>query len=264
MTMNDRVLLVIPCFRESGRIEPFLDSLFDELGSIATVSVTVVDDGSGASEQEKMHSIVEARRARWPGLQPLMALDKNLGKGGAIYAGWAACGNHDWLAFVDADGSCPAYEVARLLREATQQPGTALFASRVCMLGKRIKRDFHRHLIGRVYATIVSEVLQIHVYDSQCGLKLVPTAAFEKVRPLLRVFGFAFDVELLCALFDSGVLVQEAPIDWHETGGGKVRLVRDSLRMFRDVLAVRRRRRSAEWRAFCGLADGGDPPPGQR
>ena len=262
--MSDRVLLVIPCFRESGRIEPFLDSLFDELGGITTVSVMVVDDGSGVPEQERMRSIVDKRRARWPGLKPLVVLDKNLGKGGAIYAGWATSGSCEWFAFVDADGSCPAYEVGRLIRMATQQPGTALFASRVCMLGKRIQRDFHRHLIGRVYATIVSEMLQIHVYDSQCGLKLLPAAAFERVRPLLRVFGFAFDVELLCALLDSGVLVHEAPIDWHETGGGKVRLVRDSLRMFCDVLAIRRRRNSKQWMAFCALARPGSPSPGQR
>jgi len=249
--MSDRVLLVIPCLRESGRIEPFLDSLRDELRDDDAVSVLVVEDGGGKIEQDKMHHLIEARRARWPGLLPMMTLGQNIGKGGAVYAAWAASAGYGWLAFVDADGSCPAYEVKRLIGLARQQRDVTLFGSRICMLGRHIKRDFHRHLIGRAYATIVSEMLDIPVYDSQCGLKLVPAAAFEKIRPLVRVLGFAFDVELLCALLDTGGVVHEVPIDWHETGGGKVRLVSDSLRMFRDVLAIRRCRHTQEWIAFC-------------
>ena len=119
------------------------------------------------------------------------------------------------------------------------------------MLGKRIERDFHRHFIGRIYATIVSKTLHLLVYDSQCGLKIVPAQAFAKIRPLIEVPGFAFDVELLCLLLDSGCPVNEVPIDWHETAGGKVHLFRDSIRMFRDVLAIRKRRQSAEWKAVC-------------
>ncbi len=250
--MTDRVLLVIPCFRESERIRPFLASLHTELSGDGAVTVLVVEDGGGPEEQEKMRAIVEAFRPQWPGLRPLLALNENVGKGGAVYAGWNTHEDHQWLAFVDADGSCAAYEVRRLIELAKAKPDTALFASRICMLGKHIRRDFHRHLIGRVYATVVSETLRIPVYDSQCGLKLLPATAFEKIRPLAHVPGFAFDVELLCLLLDSGCPVHEVPIDWHETPGGKVRLIHDSLRMFRDVLAIRQRRQSVEWKTVCG------------
>ena len=228
----------------------------EELHRDEAVTVLVVEDGGGSDEQEAMQVLVEKHRAGWPALRPLLALAKNCGKGGAVYAGWAAESDHRWLAFVDADGSCPAYEVKRLIALAREQPQAALFASRVCMLGRRIRREFHRHLIGRVYATIVSETLRIPVYDSQCGLKVVPAEAFEKLRPRLTVSGFAFDVELLCALLDSGCDIREVPIDWHETAGGKVHLFRDSLRMFRDVLDIRRRRQTPEWRAAIKVNPG--------
>ena len=249
---SDFVLLVIPCFHESGRIVPFLESLSVELASDPELNVVVVDDGSGTEEQARMRAIVEQQRLRWPALRPLMPLQSNVGKGGAVYAAWRSEPAVPLLAFVDADGSCAAYEVRRLIQEARSQPSSAIFASRVCMLGKRIERDFHRHLIGRIYATIVSEVLGILVYDSQCGLKIVPGAAFAKIQSLIEVPGFAFDVELLCLLIDSGCPVREVPIDWHETAGGKVRLLQDSFRMFRDVLAVCRRRQTDAWRAVCG------------
>ncbi len=236
---NNKVWLVIPCFRESSRIVPFLRDLREELSADPTVRVQVVDDGSGAEEAEKLRAIVDQARAAWPALQPLLALPANRGKGGAVYAGWAAHGGQDWLAFVDADGSCSAREVKRLLQLRGEG---ALFASRVKMLGKSIVRHWHRHLLGRVFATIASELLHIPVYDSQCGLKLVPRDAFERLQPDLQLQGFSFDVELLCALLDSGCPVREVPIDWHEVPGGKVRLLRDSWRMFRDVLAIRQKR----------------------
>jgi glycosyltransferase involved in cell wall biosynthesis len=242
---NLNALLVIPCYRESRRIEPFLDSLQRVLGSNDRVSVLVVEDGSGAEEQRRMQQLVETRRTAWPQLRPLLCLEKNIGKGGAVYAGWAAHQGEALLAFADADGSCAAEEVAGVLDCARQGQERAVFASRIKMLGKEVIRDFHRHLLGRVYATIVSETLRIPVYDSQCGLKVVPRAAFEKARPLLSITGFAFDVELMCALLDTGCVVHEHPISWHETAGGKVQLLQDSWRMFRDVLAIRACR--AQW-----------------
>jgi hypothetical protein len=87
-------------------------------------------------------------------------------------------------------------------------------------------------------------MLDIPVYDSQCGLKLVPRTAFEKIAPALEVKGFAFDVELMTTLLDSGCEVVEVPVDWHETPGGKVRLLRDSWRMALDVWRIRRSRQA--------------------
>lgn len=243
------VFLVVPCYRESGRIGAFLPELCAALTSCGGVSLLIVEDGGGADEQEIMSRFVEGWRSQHSFVMPPLLLRENSGKGGAVYAGWAKNAAAGWLAFVDADGSVPAAEVVRLIHQARGE-GTApraIFASRVKMLGRRIDRLFTRHLLGRIYATLVSELLHIPVYDSQCGLKLIPSAAFEKARPLLTVPGFAFDAELLLALLRTGCDVIEAPIDWHETPGGKIRLIRDSLRMARDVLSIRARARSAPW-----------------
>jgi hypothetical protein len=130
------------------------------------------------------------------------------------------------------------------------KPMPAFFASRIKMLGRRVDRLLKRHLLGRVYATLVSELLQVPVYDSQCGLKMVPRAAFEKVRDRLVVKDFAFDVELMVSLLDTGCEISEVPIHWHETPGGKVNLLKDSWRMARDVWRIRQRR--GIWRGRCG------------
>lgn len=238
--------LVVPCFRESGRIGVFLPELCQAMIRLGGVRVQVVEDGSGPEEAAAMNAVVEGLRPSFPCLLPLKVLPGNLGKGGAVYEGWADHGGAQWLGFVDADGSCTAREVERLIRllPPSGSPPRALFASRVKMLGRRVERLLKRHLLGRVYATLVSEMLDIPVYDSQCGLKLVPRTAFEKIAPALEVKGFAFDVELMTTLLDSGCEVVEVPVDWHETPGGKVRLLRDSWRMALDVWRIRRSRQA--------------------
>jgi glycosyltransferase involved in cell wall biosynthesis len=246
MNNQGKVLLVIPCFRESERVGPLLRELKSEFGGDGEVRVLLVDDGSGAGEADRLREVVEAAGFN----AEVHALEMNQGKGGAVYAGWAQARDEEWLAFVDADGSCSAEEVKRLL---SMRGEGAIFASRILMLGRLIQRRFLRHLLGRVFATLVGTFLEVPVYDSQCGLKLVPRAVFERVRALLTLKGFAFDVELLCALFDSGCTIREEPIDWHEVEGGKVKLWRDSWRMFRDVLRVREARKSENWRRVCGL-----------
>lgn len=146
--------------------------------------------------------------------------------------------------FTDADGAVSAHEITRLIqaaraRQALGLPHQAWFASRIKMLGRKVHRLLHRHLFGRVYATLVSELLYVPVYDTQCGCKLVPRASFEEVSAQLTLTGFAFDVDLMMALLHAGVPIAEFPVDWSEIPGGKIHLFRDSFRMFRDVLQLR-------------------------
>jgi len=238
------VHLVIPCFQESSRVGPFIEDLKRVFAGDAALRILLVDDGSPAEEQKRFLEVVDPLIKDGQLFLPPLILPDNIGKGGAIYAGWATSDTADWLAFVDADGSCSAQETKRLIELARQQSEPiSIFASRVKMLGHHVERHFKRHLVGRVYATLVSELLNIEVYDSQCGLKVIHGAAYREIAKRLTIEGFAFDVDLLVHLLDAGHKIKEEPIDWHDTPGGKIRLLRDSWRMFRDVLKIRRNRR---------------------
>jgi dolichyl-phosphate beta-glucosyltransferase len=247
--MNGRVHLVIPCYFESGRISTFLEELCSLTAQESGISILIVEDGSGTEEQRKMQALADALRKDHPHLRAPLMLPHNIGKGGAVHAGWRAHHDEEWLGFVDADGACSASETLRLIAMAREKTngGRALFASRNHLLGHRIERHWYRDFLGRAYAKIVSLLLGIPVHDSQCGLKLVPRRAYARVAPLLEVEDFGFDIELLAALVDSGCPVEEVPIDWHEVRGGKLRLFRDAWKMFRDILNVRRRRKTTAW-----------------
>lgn len=135
---------------------------------------------------------------------------------------------------MDADGAISAREVGRVLTllSAQTDKNTALFASRVKLRGRSLERSLARHISGRVFATLVGLFIDPHVYDSQCGFKLVPASAYRTIREHLCERGFVFDVELLAALNHFRYPVEEVPIDWSDIPGSKVSFLRDSFRMF--------------------------------
>jgi dolichyl-phosphate beta-glucosyltransferase len=242
-------LIAIPCFRESKRLPLFLDSLCGELAEAPfQTSIVIVDDGSGQSEAGALRSVVDDFRIKYPRLvaDPIF-LKKNLGKGGAVYAGWnIALSNPapELLCFVDADGAVPAAEARRLigkLLDDHEHRWDALFGSRVKLLGKTVRRRRIRHYTGRVFATFVSILAGLEIYDSQCGLKVVRRSAYEAIAPQLKETRFAFDVELTLLLLKAGFAIREVPIDWAEVPGSKVSLVRDSIRMFSGVVRITQR-----------------------
>ena len=66
----------------------------------------------------------------------------------------------------------------------------------------------------------------------------------EIARPIIargRSEGFGFDVELLYLAQSAGLRMLEVPVRWDHNAGSKVHVVRDSLRMFAEVVSLRQR-----------------------
>ena len=267
-------LIAIPCFRESQRLPSFLDALCKEVSSAPyRASIVIVDDGSGCPENEFTRSIVNKFRSTYPGIiAEGVFLKANLGKGGAVYAGWKSALSNpgpELLCFVDADGAVPASEVGRLIEELLadqRHRWHALFGSRMKMLGADVERRAIRHYTGRVFATWVSLLTGVGTYDSQCGLKVIRRKAYAAIEKHLKETRFVFDVELALLLLQSGCRIREVPINWQEVAGSKVNLLKDSLRMFSGIVRIRKRCGTVHgkrWQEVPALIETGGPTPAE-
>ena len=247
--MNPAILLVIPHYKDTQRLQPFLDALLDTLDDGFTILVS--DDGSGEADFMRLKELVSSRRERPPRLRDRKAIlldpitaSENRGKGAAVYAGWAAeAAGYDVVAFADADGAVSPAEIQRakdyFFRNIDRLD--LLVGSRVQMLGRKVDRRFARHLSGRVFATLVTFITRLRVYDSQCGLKLIKRTVFTDIHPRCQSRGFAFDVEMLLLTEKLGYRMEEFPVDWMDVRGGKVSVLRHCLPMLLDVLRVKQR-----------------------
>ena len=104
-------------------------------------------------------------------------------------------------------------------------------------------QPLRRHLAGKSFVMLAGWLLGLPWKDTQCGFKLFTAEAAEKLAPLLRVDGFAWDVELLHLAIRMGYRVTEVPVSWEHRGHSKVSLLRDGTRMLLVLLQLRFRAR---------------------
>jgi dolichyl-phosphate beta-glucosyltransferase len=221
MITSDRVI-VVPCFNEAARLD--IDALVT-LAELAAARIITVDDGS----TDGTGSILAAA-ARDHDAIDVLALAVNGGKAEAVRAGLrtAVAGGAAIVGYFDADLATPPTEMARLVDTlAADEHMQVMIGSRVGLLGHDIDRSLRRHYLGRLFATVSSAVLDLPVYDTQCGAKAFRvTPAMQSALADPFTSRWAFDVELLGRLRHNGVprdALQEMPLRaWHDVGGSKL------------------------------------------
>jgi glycosyltransferase involved in cell wall biosynthesis len=215
---------------DTGRIEGYLEK------SQGTILV-FVNDGSTDSTSERLHAI----RDQHPERIFILDLETNGGKASAVRQGILFVLREikpAFIGYMDADLSTPFGEMDRMFSYLDQHKSVGvIFGSRVKRLGSRIERTPARHYFGRVFATLVSILLRLPVYDSQCGAKVMTA---EKAETLFRedfITSWLFDVELLYRhkiVYGTERTLREVyeyPLyEWTESRGSKIR--------FKHVLSI--------------------------
>jgi hypothetical protein len=77
------------------------------------------------------------------------------------------------------------------------------------------------------------------LHDTQCGFKCFTAEAAEKLFRCQTLPGWSFDVEILYIARLCGYEIVEVPIHWYFNPESKLRAVRDTFKMARDLLKVR-------------------------
>src|SRR5205807_1218369 len=94
------------------------------------------------------------------------------------------------------------------------------------------ERNRRREVASVVFRTAASLIVGSDIKDTQCGFKMFTARAGRTLFGLSLETGYLFDIEVLTLAKQFGFRVAEVAVNWSERPGSKVRLVRDSLRMF--------------------------------
>ena len=236
---NLQFSLIIPAFNEAERLSAFLPQLVREMKMADMMGeLLLVDDGSFPQEHQAYLDMIRYLSSN--SLIKLIKHEKNQGKGAAIKSGFEAAQGH-WVGFADADGATSPQEIIRLLKFAlSSQEYSGVFGSRIRMLGYSIERKLLRHLTGRIFVTLASNLLQIHMYDPQCGCKFFLKKDIMETLGTCRERGFLLDIELIAKCLKNGLKFIEVPISWEDKAGSKVSVLSDGLKMFWGLLRIKR------------------------
>jgi dolichyl-phosphate beta-glucosyltransferase len=241
------VMIVVPCYNEELRlpVDEFLRFL-----SESQVRLVFVDDGSRDKTLDRLESLRKGREDR----VFVLRSPANQGKAEAVRMGMnfaldalAPEQHASYVGYWDADLATPLDAIPKFMAVFADRPDLDMvFGSRVKLLGRHVHRKTSRHYLGRVFATVVSVMLRLPIYDTQCGAKIFrvrPDTGSLTAEPFRT--RWVFDVELLARYIGqlgspklAAQRIYEYPLDsWEDVGGSKVKPF-DFFVAFRDVVRI--------------------------
>ena len=231
--------IVIPAFNEESRIAKTLRLTLNYLGSVSPESeLIVVNDGSTDATATITRDVFSEAKINIRLLEDF----PNRGKGAAVRSGLLAAQRPIGL-FSDADLSTPLEETPKLIEPIADGKIDIAFGSRALdrsLIGQH--QPWRREQAGRIFNLLVRLATGLPIWDTQCGFKAFRLDVCRPIFEAARIDGFAFDVELLYLAQRAGLRICEIPVRWNDAEGSKVRFLQDSLRMLREVIALRTRR----------------------
>jgi dolichyl-phosphate beta-glucosyltransferase len=262
--------LVVPCYNEAARLDP--EAFLHFVTTHPNVQLVLVDDGSLDATGE----VLERMRAAAPAAVTTLRHSPRRGKAEAVRAGMLAglAQRAKLVGFFDADLSTPLRAIDDFLAVLHDRPAVELvLGSRVMLMGRDIRRSAARHYLGRVFATAVSHALDLPVYDTQCGAKILrANAATATLFAAPFRSAWIFDVELIARYLRLPVAPGEParrdrlyelvlPV-WHDRPGSKLRW-HDFARAVVDLAYVWRERvvRRPQARTASAVPAKIDPSP---
>jgi dolichyl-phosphate beta-glucosyltransferase len=235
--------IVIPAYNEERRLPPSLHKVAEWLRAQPWRSeVIVVENGSTDGTLSTVKAFIQNE------VLPddpfvVRLLQSPQGKGAAVKAGMLAA-EGEYLFMCDADLAMPVTEIEKFL---PPQLPLGVFDIAIAsredvngMIAVRYNEPFTRHFMGRVFNQLVRILAVKGIQDTQCGFKCFSRAAAEQLFPLQQIDGWGFDVEILYIAQRKGMRLVEIPIHWYFQTDSRVRPVRDTINMVRELLKIRR------------------------
>ena len=229
-----KISIIIPAKDEQKRLPRFLKTVIEYCRSSSQFyEIIVVDDGS--RDQTAQEAL--AFQKDFPALK-VLSLRRNYGKGYAVKQGFLAA-TGDLVLFLDADGSTGPQEIERHL-PLFEEGYDVVVGSRVLLDGQsHVKALVYRRWMGNVFNFLVSSLLLKGIKDTQCGFKMFRGAVAHKIFERLHLNGFGFDMEVLYLAQKMKFHIKEVAVNWAHVDGSKVNLVKDSARMFWNIVQIK-------------------------
>ncbi|MBL6961209.1 MAG: glycosyltransferase, partial [Anaerolineales bacterium] len=196
--------------------------------------VIVVENGSS----DETYALAQKLTKEYANLRVLQ--NKKAGKGLAVQRGMLEA-KGQYRVFCDADLSMPIEEVRHFIPPNLNSD--IVIASREVKGAIRYDEPGYRHFTGRIYNLLIRLLALPKLHDTQCGFKGFRAEIAEDIFQYQSIDGWAFDIEILFIANLRAYKIVELPIPWYYKNESKINVLRDSFRMFLDLIQIRKNAR---------------------
>ena len=231
-----KISVIIPMYNEEKIIKDTAKEVYEYMtGRFGEGEFEVLFSNDGS-----LDNCAEAVRSlELPGIK-VTGYEKNRGKGCAVRTAMLEA-EGEFVMFTDADLAYGTEVIGRLYECYESNRDSGLF------IGSRNIGDdgysgytFLRKIMSKTYIKVLCIAGGFKLTDSQCGCKGFRQDACKKIFSLCTVDGFAFDFEAIMIADRIGYKIEEIPVKIINHRESTVHIVRDSVRMLRDLLKIRK------------------------
>ncbi|HCM74723.1 MAG TPA: glycosyltransferase family 2 protein [Fimbriimonadaceae bacterium] len=226
--------IIIPAYNEQERLGPTLARIAEYARTLDfDTEIWVVNDGSADDTAKLVKCVAESEP-----LVHLLDCEQNQGKGAAVRRGMLEI-DAEWLLMSDADLATPIEELDKLWPLVGEATPIAIGSRPLKESELEVRQPWYREMMGRAFNLAVRTLGIKGIADTQCGFKLYRQDVARDIFSRSKIDGFGFDFEVLMIARDLGYNIAEVPIRWQHKEGSKVNLLRDGVRMLRELMLLR-------------------------
>ncbi|MEM3378162.1 MAG: glycosyltransferase family 2 protein [Candidatus Bathyarchaeia archaeon] len=226
------VSVVLPAYNEAATLETTVAKVAMALSEFTRAyEIIIAEDGSTDGTDKLAAALAE----QFPYVKHIHR-KKRLGRGNALKNAFKQSSGKV-LVYMDLDLATDLKHLKPLV-EAIAGEGYDFATGSRMLPESDVERGFTRNLASKTYNLMVRTLLGSKVRDHQCGFK-----AFRR-EPLMRLLDeveaghWFWDTEILVRAHRKGYRIKEIPVSWRSGRETKVRLLKDSMSMFRQALKL--------------------------
>ena len=231
--MIESLTLIIPTKDDHETIYKNIQEIYDFLCDYTKeFEILIVSNGSSVNSISKIDKLLK----NYNNTKHIVLKEK--GKGLAIREGIKGT-KYSNILFVDADMSVKIHEFKKFIQNGKLLSGFVL-GSRKLEKSKNLNSPLLRHASGGIYSQIVKWMFRINLKDTNCGFKAIDKKIFLNCDEF-KLNNFSFDLELVLLANKLNIEINEIPVTYIHDKDSSVKILRDSLSMFKDLFILKKR-----------------------
>ena len=241
-----KISVCIPMYNESKIAAATAETVWGAMDALRRAhgwefEILFADDGSLDDCGERVRRAVQEKRL--DGVR-VVGYEKNRGKGAAVRTAVLAS-TGDIVVYTDCDLAYGTDVIGEAVGRFTEETDAVIGSRRLSGDGYESYSSLRR-LASGVYIRVLCLVGGFRLSDSQCGFKAFRGDVARKIFAKCETDGFAFDFEVLMLAGKLGAHIDEMPVKIINHRASTVHLFRDSARMLRDMIRIKRRVRRVQ------------------